>query len=93
MAAIKAPGPAARQQAWLSPGSVRDKSGDVVHVDYTGWTRVADLKNDQWYFRTYKDQTIRLVDLHKALAAAGDKVRLIPTSSEQTIIDASTAFK
>jgi choloylglycine hydrolase len=57
------------------------------------WTSVVDLKNNRWYFRTYSDQAIRLVDLHKALAAAGNKVRFIPMSSEQTIIDASTAFK
>jgi choloylglycine hydrolase len=74
-------------------GSVRDKSGDAVHVDYTVWTSVADLKNDRWYFRTYNDQAMRLVDLHKALAAAGNKVRFISMSSEQTIIDASTTLK
>ena len=74
-------------------GSVRDKSGDVVHVDYTVWTSVADLKNDRWYFRTYNDQAIRMIDLHKAVAAAGDRVRFIPMSSEQAIIDASAALK
>ena len=74
-------------------GSVRDKSGDAIHIDYTVWTSVADLRNDRWYFRTYNDQAIRLVDLHKALAAAGNKVQFIPMSSEQTIIDASTVFK
>src|SRR5579885_1242450 len=68
-------------------GSVRDKSGKAMHADYTVWTSVADLQNDRWYFRTYDDQAIRLVDLHKALAAAGNKVRFIPMSSEQTIID------
>jgi len=74
-------------------GSVREKSGDAIHVDYTVWTSVADLKNDRWYFRTYNDQALRLVDLHKALAAAGNKVRFIPMNSGQSIIDASTALK
>jgi choloylglycine hydrolase len=74
-------------------GSVRDKSGNALHIDYTVWTSVVDLKNNRWYFRTFSDQAIRLVDLRKALAAAGNKVRFIPMSSEQTIIDASTAFK
>jgi choloylglycine hydrolase len=72
-------------------GLVRDKTGGVVHVDYTVWTSVADLKNDRWYFRTYTDQAIRVVDLHKALAAAGNKVQFIPMKSVQSIIDASTA--
>jgi choloylglycine hydrolase len=74
-------------------GSVRDKNGDAIHIDYTVWTSVADLKNDRWYFRTYNDQAIRLVDLHKALAAAGSKVGFIPMSSEQTIIDTSTLLQ
>jgi choloylglycine hydrolase len=74
-------------------GSVREKSGEALHVDYTVWTSVADLKNDRWYFRTYDDQAIRVVDLHKALEAAGNKVRFISMDSEQAIVDVSTAFK
>jgi len=64
-------------------GSVRDKDGNAVHIDYTVWTSVADLKNLRWYFRTYTDQTIRQIDLRKALGAAGNQVRLISMSSEQ----------
>ena len=76
-------------------GSVRDKEGNAVHVDYTVWTSVADLKNDRWYFRTFNDQAIRMVDLRVALAAAGGKVRYIPMDSEQTRrqFDASSALK
>jgi choloylglycine hydrolase len=74
-------------------GSVRDKDGNVVHIDYTVWTSVADLKNLLWYFRTYTDQTIRMIDLHKALAAAGNQVRLISMTSEQPVVDASTMLK
>ncbi len=74
-------------------GFVRDKSGNAVHIDYTVWTSVADLKNDRWYFRTYDDQAIHMVDLHTALATAGKKVGFIPMNSEQTIIDASTALR
>lgn len=74
-------------------GSVRDKDGNAVHTDYTVWTSVADLKNDRWYFRTYNDQAIRVVDLASALAAAGGKVRLIPMDSQETIVDASKALK
>jgi choloylglycine hydrolase len=74
-------------------GLARDKSGNTLHVDYTVWTSVADLQNDRWYFRTYDDQAIRMVDLHAALAAAGNKVGFIPMNSEQTIIDASTALR
>jgi choloylglycine hydrolase len=74
-------------------GSVRDRDGNVVHMDYTVWTSVADLQNDRWYFRTYDDQAIRMVDLHTALAAAGNKVRTISMNSHQAIIDTSTALR
>jgi choloylglycine hydrolase len=74
-------------------GFVRDKSGNVLHVDYTVWTSVADLKNDRWYFRTYDDQAIHMVDLHAALAVAANKVGFIPMNSPQSIIDASTALR
>jgi hypothetical protein len=48
---------------------------------------------DWWYFRTYNDQAIRMIDLHAALAAAGNKVGSISMNSQQSIIDASTALR
>jgi choloylglycine hydrolase len=54
---------------------------------------VADLTNNRWYFRTYNDQSIRMVDLHKALEAAGNKVRFISMNSVQPVVDTSTDFK
>jgi choloylglycine hydrolase len=74
-------------------GTVRDKVGDAVHVEYTVWTSVADLQNNRWYFRTYLDQSIRMVDLQKALTAAGRKTRFLPMNSEQAVIDASSDLK
>jgi choloylglycine hydrolase len=74
-------------------GLVRDKSGNALHVDYTVWTSVADLQNDRWYFRTYNDQAIRMIDLHAALALAGKKVGFISMDSQQAVIDASTALR
>lgn len=54
-------------------GSVKETHENEVHHDYTIWTSVADLTNVRWYFRTYNDQSIRMVDLHKALeAVAGE---------------------
>jgi choloylglycine hydrolase len=73
-------------------GAVRDTSGKNVAIESTSWTSVADLKNNRWYFRTYDDQAIRMVDLTKALEAAGDKVRFISMNSRQAIIDTSTAL-
>jgi choloylglycine hydrolase len=33
-------------------------------------TSVADLTNLRWYFRTFEDQSIHVVDLKQAVAAA-----------------------
>jgi choloylglycine hydrolase len=74
-------------------GAVRDVQNGVVHAEYTTWTSVSDLKNLRWYFRTHEDQTIRMVDLRKALAAAQGKIRFITMKSQQPIVDVSTKFR
>ncbi|MGF7159820.1 choloylglycine hydrolase [Rhodoligotrophos appendicifer] len=58
-------------------GSVREVQGKEMHTDYTVWTSAADLKNLRWYFRTYEDQSIRVVDLKEALEGAKGQVGTI----------------
>ncbi len=71
-------------------GSVRDKTnGDL---ELTQWTAVSDTNNLRWYFKTYDDQTIRVIDLKKAVAAANGAVRTIKMESEQPIVDISSTF-
>jgi choloylglycine hydrolase len=61
--------------------------------EITEWTSVADLKNLRWYFRTFGDQSIRLVDLKEAVAAAKGEMRTIAMeAATQTIGNASTSF-
>ncbi len=74
-------------------GSIRDNQENGIHYDYTVWTSVADLKNLHYAFKTYKDQSIRTIDVHKALAAAGDKIRVIEMDSKQPMEDVSVDFK
>ncbi|WFB36900.1 choloylglycine hydrolase family protein [Kiritimatiellota bacterium B12222] len=74
-------------------GAVREDQNGEVHADYTVWTSVSDLKNIRWAFRTYKNQSIRTIDVQKALAAAQDKIKTISMDSEQDILDVSTSFK
>jgi choloylglycine hydrolase len=74
-------------------GAVRDVHGDEMHVDYTVWTSVTDVKNLKWAFRTYQDQSIRVIDVRKSLAAAGNQPRIIEMDSEQPMVDVSAAFK
>ena len=42
----------------------KDKHGNVV-ADYTTWTSANDLKAKRFYFRTYDNSQIRMVDLMK----------------------------
>jgi len=74
-------------------GSVRETADGHTDAEYTTWTSAADLKNLRWYFRTFEDQTIRVVDLGAAMAAAGGKMRLIPMKSEQPVANVSTNFR
>jgi len=73
-------------------GSVQERHGDTVHYDYTQWTSVADLKNLTYSVKTYEDQSIRKIDVRKALDAAKGKIRVIKLKSEQAIDDISTNF-
>jgi choloylglycine hydrolase len=74
-------------------GAVRDVHGGETHYDYTVWTTASDLKNLRWAFKTYVDQSIRSIDVRRALAAAGGKIHVIEMDSKQPILDVSTNFR
>jgi choloylglycine hydrolase len=46
-------------------GAIREVIDNVVHTDYTMITCVRDPQSLKYYYRTYNDQTIRMVDLNK----------------------------
>jgi choloylglycine hydrolase len=70
-------------------GSVREMSGEEVINESTQWTSVTDLANGRWYFRTYDDQSIHMVDLKQAVKAARGEIRTISMESTQPIVDVS----
>ncbi len=74
-------------------GAVREAENGQTHAEATTWTSASDLKNLHWYFRTYDDQSIRSVDLAKALAAAHGQIRFIKMDRPQPVSDVSTNFK
>jgi len=73
-------------------GSVREVSGEETINESTQWTSVSDLTNSRWYFRTYGDQSIHMVDLKQAVDAAKGKMRTIPMESVQPIENVSKSF-
>jgi choloylglycine hydrolase len=51
----------------------KDEHGNIL-ADYTIWTAASDLKAKRYYFRTYDDSRIRVVDLTKMNLDATDIV-------------------
>ena len=70
----------------IPKGSVVNAAVGEPTDEITEWTSVNDLKNLRWYFRTHKDQSIRMVDLKEALAAAKGEMSTIDmeTTSQPT---------
>jgi choloylglycine hydrolase len=70
-------------------GAVRDESGKETVTESTQWTTVSDMNNMRFYFKTYGNQNIRVVDLRKAFQGASDQMR-IEMDNDQPIDDLST---
>jgi choloylglycine hydrolase len=78
----------------IPKGSVINGSVGQPTPETTEWTSVNDLKNLRWYFRTFQDQSIRMVDLKEAVKAANGEIRTIEMEqSTQPVADVSTEVK
>ena len=60
--------------------------------DYTIWTCAADLKNLRYYYRTYDNSHIRMVDL-KAMDFDAKTIMTISIKGEEQIEDVSGKAK
>ncbi len=71
----------------IPKGSVReahrDKYGNII-ADFTTWTSASDLKAKKFYFRTYDNSQIRMVDLNK-MDLDAKKIVTIPMSGKEVI--------
>jgi choloylglycine hydrolase len=66
-------------------GAAREREKDDhgnVQADYTLWTGASDLKAKQYYFRTYENSQIRMVDLGKMNISGKDIVKISITGAE-----------
>jgi choloylglycine hydrolase len=59
----------------------KDEHGNVL-ADYTIWTAASDLKAKQYYFRTYENSQIRMIDLMKMNLDAKNIVTMSIKSDE-----------
>jgi choloylglycine hydrolase len=69
----------------IPKGSTRDRQKDEhgnIQADYTLWTSASDLKTKRYYFRTYENSQIRMVDLMKMNLDAHDIVKMSMAGDE-----------
>jgi choloylglycine hydrolase len=75
----------------IPKGSLLNSAGGETLNEITEWTSVADLKNLRWYFRTFSDQSIHMVDLKQAVEAAKGEIATIEMEgTEQPIANVSS---
>jgi choloylglycine hydrolase len=73
-------------------GTAREKVGDVVYSDMTMITCVRDPQSLKYYFKTYQDQNIQVVDLTKFDFNA-KAMKMANTNAKQKVLDVSSQLK
>lgn len=63
----------------------KDEHGNIL-ADYTTWTSANDLKQKRFYFRTYANSQIHMVDLMQ-MSLDGEEIIKIPMVGRETIIE------
>jgi len=73
-------------------GAVRAKSDGKSETDQILFTTMRDPEHLRMYFKTYDDQTVRMVDLNRFDLDTKEVMKL-STKGEQTVIDMSAKFQ
>jgi choloylglycine hydrolase len=76
----------------IPKGAARGLEHGMEVADYTLWTSAADLKNLRYYFRTYDNSRIRMIDL-KAVDFDSKEIRTISIKGEEQIEDVTSTAK
>lgn len=74
----------ARDESDESHGHGHQDADDPI-ADYTLWTSAINLKEQKYYFRTYDNSQIRVVDLHEQGADFSTKITRIPIDGKEAI--------
>lgn len=73
-------------------GVARDVEKGVIYSDYTLMTVARDPQSQRYFYKTYDDQTIRVVDL-KAFDLNARAILQVSTKSEQPVVNMSAKLK
>jgi choloylglycine hydrolase len=76
----------------IPKGSARAVENGREVADYTLWTAASDLKNLRYYFRTFDNSRIRMVDL-KQMDLGDKEIKTISMAGEEVIEDVSERAK
>ena len=74
-------------------GVARVNEGGATHADQTIFTAMRDPQNLRMYYKSYDDQTIRMVDLNRFDLDAKDVMKLSTGAGAQPIVDMSGKFQ
>jgi choloylglycine hydrolase len=74
-------------------GVARTNEGGSVHADETLFTVMRDPQSLRVYYKSYNDQTIRMVDLNRFDLDAKDVMKLPTASDTQPVVDMSGKFQ
>ncbi len=66
----------------IPKGVVRQKTLSQVFTDYTVWTSVADTKNKMYYYKTYKNGSIKKLNVLEILKKAKGEMFTIESETE-----------
>ena len=74
-------------------GIARVNEAGTTHADQTIFTVMRDPQNLRMYYKTYGDQTIRMVDLNRFDLDAKDVMKLTTGQGTQPVVDMSGKFQ
>ena len=67
----------------IPKGAIRDNATKDAHTDYTVWTSAVDTKNKVYYYKTYKNQSIKKLDLKTILKKVKGKITILESETER----------
>jgi choloylglycine hydrolase len=73
-------------------GVAREESDGAIHSDYTMLTTARDPQSLRYYYKSYDDQSIRMVDL-KQFDLDAKTIKMLGTKGKQPIVDMSDQVK
>lgn len=76
----------------IPKGAARGREHGKIVADYTLWTTAADLQNVRYYFRTFQNSRIRMLDL-KALDFNAKDIKTISIQGDEQIEDLTSQVR